>query len=500
MNNILLSITGFLEQGLLCRNVHTLTKRYIKSWKFIVDIFCIFPFDFLYILVGYNAFLRMNRCLKVWRLREFFNLAETHTNYPNLLRVANLILIIIIIIHWNCCLYFAISRYLGFGSDGWTYPDVTDPNFSSFWKQYVFCFYWSTLTLTTIGDTAYPEKTVSFIYCITCSLIGVLIFATIFGNVGALINEMDAARNDFQHKVDAVKRYMEVRQVTGLVQERVVKWFDYTWNNKESVDDSKNLEHLPEKLRAEICIHVHLRTLRQVKIFSDCEPGVLVELVLKLKLQVFSPGDYVCRKGDIGKEMYIIKKGKLQVCSEDGKVVFVTLVEGATFGEISILNLPGNKTGNRRTASVRSVGFSDLFCLSKTDLLDALKEYPEARKSLTEIGKNILRKDNLLDEEAARREERRQQNLDKKIELIADAVDDLQKEVNKLVHKLSSKEDKETPSNNDSIKPPQGAAAQPPDEKKSATDSKEIKTSHQVTAKEEKKPSSVSLKKEEEDK
>lgn len=98
----------------------------MKSWKFIIDLVCIFPFDILYFFVGYNAFLRVNKCLKVWRLREFFNLAETHTNYPNLLRVANLILIIIIIIHWNCCLYFALSRYLGFGSDGWTYPDVTD--------------------------------------------------------------------------------------------------------------------------------------------------------------------------------------------------------------------------------------------------------------------------------------------------------------------------------------------------------------------------------------
>ena len=48
--------------------------------------------------------------------------------------------------------------------------------------------------------------------------------------------------------------------------------------------------------------------------------------------------------------------------------------------EVSILNIPGNKTGNRRTANVRSVGYSDFFSLNKDDLWEALSEYPEAKK------------------------------------------------------------------------------------------------------------------------
>lgn len=79
----------------------------------------------------------------------------------------------------------------------------------------------------------------------------------------------------------------------------------------------------------------------QVRIFADCEAGLLVELVLKLQPQVYSPGDYICKKGDIGREMYIIKEGKLAVVSDDGLKQFVVLSDGSYFGEISILAIKG---------------------------------------------------------------------------------------------------------------------------------------------------------------
>lgn len=48
--------------------------------------------------------------------------------------------------------------------------------------------------------------------------------------------------------------------------------------------------------------------------------------------------------------------------------------------------------GNRRTASVRSVGYSDLFVLSKKDMWDVLKEYPAARVRLEAIATKRLEK------------------------------------------------------------------------------------------------------------
>lgn len=114
---------------------------------------------------------------------------------------------------------------------------------------------------------------------------------------------MNAARAEFQAQMDAVKQYMEFRHVSKDLESRVIKWFDYLWSNKQSLDEESVTRILPDKLKAEIAINVHLQTLRRVQLFQDCEPGLLVELILKLRLQVFSPGDYICRKGDVGKEV-----------------------------------------------------------------------------------------------------------------------------------------------------------------------------------------------------
>ena len=161
------------------------------------------------------------------------------------------------------------------------------------------------------------------------------------------------------------------------------------------------LANLPDKLRIEIASYIHLQTLKNVNIFSECEEGLLKDLVTKLKNQVYSPGDFVCKKGDIGKEMFIIKKGSLNVVSDDGQTVFVTLKAGSFFGELSILNIPGIKTGNRRTANVQSVGYSDLLRLTKSDLWDVLQEYTTDRKAIIQKGFDKLLKDKLLDEKYA---------------------------------------------------------------------------------------------------
>ena len=51
----------------------------------------------------------------------------------------------------------------------------------------------------------------------------------------------------------------------------------------------------------------------QVTFLQKCQPEFLHDLVLKMKLRIFTPGDLVCRKGEVAREMYVIIDGKIEV-------------------------------------------------------------------------------------------------------------------------------------------------------------------------------------------
>ena len=138
---------------------------------------------------------------------------------------------------------------------------------------------------------------------------------------------------------------------------------------------------------------MHYSTLSKVKLFQDCDQGLLKELVTKLRPIIMLPGDYVCRKGDIGREMYIVQSGFVMVMSPpdpatNTRKILVTLGQGSVFGEIALLGVAGI---GRRTADVVSQGFSNLFSLRKEDLEAALRYYPEAKRILNNKARKLMK-------------------------------------------------------------------------------------------------------------
>ncbi|XP_068086318.1 cyclic nucleotide-gated cation channel [Anabrus simplex] len=384
--------TGYLEDGVLQTDATKLRHHYMNSTTFYIDCLCLLPLDFLYLSIGFNSILRSFRLVKIYRFWAFMDRTERHTNYPNLFRSTSLIHYLLVIFHWNGCLYHIIHKNDGFGSRNWVFSDGEAA--ADVVRQYLQSYYWCTLALTTIGDLPKPRSKGEYLFVIVQLLFGLLLFATVLGHVANIVTSVSAARKEFQAKLDGVKTYMRMRRVPNHLQVKVIKWFDYLWLTQKCSDEEKAVSCLPDKLKAEIAINVHLDTLKRVEIFQNTEAGFLCELVLRLRPVLFSPGDYICRKGEVGKEMYIVNRGRLQVVADNGKTVLATLKAGSYFGEISILNMgtAGKTLGNRRTASVRSVGYSDLFVLSKKDMWDVLKEYPAARVRLEAIAVKRLEK------------------------------------------------------------------------------------------------------------
>ncbi|KAG1961336.1 cyclic nucleotide-gated cation channel alpha-4 [Pimephales promelas] len=391
--------TGFLEQGILVRDLSRLKTRYLRSSRFKCDIISLLPTDLLYLKLGiHTPLVRVNRFLRTGRLNEALDRMETRTAYPNTFRVAKLMLYIFVLIHWNACIYFSLSNYIGFGADPWVYPNISDPEFASTRRQYFYCFWFSTLILTTVGDTPRPEREEEFLFLVADMLIAVLVFASVVGSMGDVISSLRDRDNVFFPNHELVKGYLRSRRISKELQQRVNDWYQHLHINKKITRENEILRHLPITLQTATAVSVHLPTLSKVTIFQNCEKSLLEQLVLKLTPQVYSPGEYVCKKGDVGHEMYIIKEGKLAVVADDGVTQFAVLGDGNFFGEISILNIKGNKSGNRRTANIRSIGYSDLFSLSKEDLTETLHEYPAAKGLLEEKGRQILTKMGMLEE------------------------------------------------------------------------------------------------------
>lgn len=152
----------------MVKDVQRLRETYIRTLQCKLDICSILPTDLLYLTVGisYTPLLRFNRLLRLTRLFELFERTETRTGYPNAFRICKLVLYILVIIHWNACGYYSFSKVLGLGSDSWVYPNASDPEFGSLTRSYIYCLYWSTLTLTTIGETPPPVRDEEYLFLI----------------------------------------------------------------------------------------------------------------------------------------------------------------------------------------------------------------------------------------------------------------------------------------------------------------------------------------------
>jgi glucose-6-phosphate 1-dehydrogenase len=119
-------------------------------------------------------------------------------------------------------------------------------------------------------------------------------------------------------------------------------------------------------------------TLEKVPLFQGADAVLLGSLIMALKPMIFQPGELIIRRGEIGREMYLIAHGEVDVIDASDKVM-VTLGEGNFFDEIGLL------TSEPRNATIRANSYCDAFMLDKPDFVRVLRDRPQFLKSIVEV-------------------------------------------------------------------------------------------------------------------
>ncbi|XP_013924677.1 PREDICTED: cyclic nucleotide-gated cation channel beta-3 [Thamnophis sirtalis] len=301
-------------------------KKERKNENFDLDVFSVIPFDVLYVIFGISAIFRVNRIMKHLTFFEFNDKLEAVMDKAYIYRVIRTIGYLLFVLHINACIYYWASTYQGLGSTKWVYDGEGN--------MYLRCYYWAVRTLITIGGLPEPVTLFEICFQLTNFFSGVFVFSSLIGQMRDIIGAATAGENYYRACMDDTVAYMNTYTIPWLVQNRVRTWYEYTWDSQ----------------------------------------GMLGKI----------------QNGEIGREMYIIKHGGVQVLGgPDGTKVLVTLKAGAVFGEISLLAASG---GNRRTANVIAHGFANLFILDKKTLNEILVHYPESERHLRKKGKALLKK------------------------------------------------------------------------------------------------------------
>ncbi|XP_063045305.1 cyclic nucleotide-gated cation channel beta-3 [Engraulis encrasicolus] len=373
----------FVRAGDIVTDRKDMKENYRSTLRFKMDMISLFPLDLLYFKTGVFSLLRFPRIFKYMAFFEFNDRIEAVMRKAYIYRVIRTTAYLLYSLHVNACLYYYGCDLQGLGTTKWLYDGRGN--------KYIRCYYYAVKTLITIGGLPDPSNVFEITFQGVNYFVGVFAFSIMIGQMRDVIGAATAGDTYYRACMDSTSKYMTTYRIPNEVQNRVKTWYDYTWKSQGMLDEQELLMQLPHKMRLDIAEDVNFATVSKVALFQGCDRQLIFDMLTRLKSVVYLPGDFVCKKGEIGREMYIIKAGEVQVVGgPDLKIVFVTIKAGSVFGEISLLAGAG---GNRRTANVKAHGFANLMILDKKDLAAILENYPESQKLLRKKAKKMLTKD-----------------------------------------------------------------------------------------------------------
>ncbi|KAI8847278.1 cyclic nucleotide-binding-like protein [Chytridium lagenaria] len=142
-------------------------------------------------------------------------------------------------------------------------------------------------------------------------------------------------KKEFQYQTERIREYFKTRLVSPDLQKMFLMARTFQWQKKKNMDEADIFDGLPTDLLRQAKNFLYLDLLKKVPLFNGLDDSFYSILTLRIKNLVVPEGFFIFRKGDIGAEMYIIRKGDVEILNAEGGLITV-LSDGSSFGEVAL--------------------------------------------------------------------------------------------------------------------------------------------------------------------
>lgn len=190
------------------------------------------------------------------------------------------------------------------------------------------------------GSDAHLSETQLLILSMGIILVGFALVAHFVANFNVMIQTGSTATSTFLKTRNRVNAELDYFAVPLMLRERVEAYYDYVWLHQRQYDEKITLLHDPcmsPTLKLDIALHLYRDVVENVTFFKELEDKFLARICMKLVTIIFLPGDYIIFKGDVGKELFIIAKGLVDIIPNKESSQRITLGKGEFLGEIALV-------------------------------------------------------------------------------------------------------------------------------------------------------------------
>nr|XP_034830292.1 uncharacterized protein LOC117987394 [Maniola hyperantus] len=341
------------------------------------DVISLWPFGTIFkYKKRYETWLLIGRCLaigRIYRLFGFFrSLNETMRNTRKKIHVLEHILLVLLMLHGATCLWYWFHRPALSGRD-WHLLGFKIPSRSIQFDNYMTCWYYCACRFfNTIFGDSFPlngrEKWLTSLLmifgfvCMRYRCIGGLTWELVLEN-----RRWSVFVEQYHHMI----QYLKFRGApSGLIQQAML-YKQQLWKMKDGILTTHHLKELPVPIQMELIFDINVGHFHSSFLLGDTEESFMRQISLLMRHELYLAGQYVWNQGVVKNGMLFIKRGVLEMLSdEDDESPMIAFKEGTVLGEISLFySIPSKVTAKAAT-------YVELQVLRRTDFMRAMTENP----------------------------------------------------------------------------------------------------------------------------